>query len=221
MLQQIKILSLQKVTHDVLQIRTEKPADLSFHPGQAADISINKEGWQDEIRPFTFTCIPENDYLEFTIKTYPSRKGVTNELLTLKPNDSLHLHGVFGDINYQGEGLFIAGGAGITPFISIFRHLHSKGEVGNNKLIFANKTSADIILEQEFKTLLGDHFINILSDEKKEGYANGFITEDFIQQHSRGLNKFYLCGPPPMMDAVEKHLAHLQVDEKLIIKEAF
>lgn len=218
----VKIKDIQHVTHDVLRIVTEKPPQFNFLPGQATELSINKEGWQSKKRPFSFTCLPENDYLEFTIKTYPSHKGVTNELLHLKINDELILHDVFGTINYKGEGVFIAGGAGITPFIAIFRYLQSRNEIGNNKLIFANKTKADIILEQEFKNLLGKNFINILSDEKVEGYAQGLITKDFIKENSEGLNKmFYLCGPPPMMDALERLLINLQVSENLIVKEAF
>lgn len=218
----VKIKSVDKVTPDVLKIVTDKPPQYNFTPGQATEISINKEGWEDKKRPFTFTCLPDNDYLEFTIKTYPDHKGATNELLQLKKNDELILHDVFGAIAYKGEGVFIAGGAGVTPFISIFRHLQSKNEIANNKLIFANKTKADIILEEEFNTLLGNNFINILSDEKVNGYANGRITEELIKTSSEGLNKiFYVCGPPPMMDAIEKQLANLQVSEKSIIKEAF
>src|ERR1019366_5292638 len=201
----IKINSIEKITHDVLKIITEKPLGYIFTPGQATEISINKNGWKDKKNPFTFTCLPDNDYLEFTIKTYPSHKSVTNELLQLKINDELILHEIFGAISYKGEGVFIAGGAGVTPFISIFRYLQSKNEIGNNKLIFANKTKSDIILEEEFKKLLGNNFINILSDEKVQGYANGKITEDFIKTNSHGINKlFYLCGPPPMMEAIEK-----------------
>ena len=218
----VKIKSINNVTHDVLQIVTEKPLQYIFTPGQATEISINKNGWKEERRPFTFTGLPNNDYLEFTIKTYPSHQSVTNQLLQLKKDDELILHDVFGAISYKGEGVFIAGGAGVTPFISIFRHLQSKNEIGNNKLIFANKTKVDIIHEEEFKKLLGNNFINILSDEKVNGYANGQITADFIKANSDGINKiFYLCGPPPMMDAIEKQLANLQVSEKLIIKEAF
>ncbi len=115
----IKIISIGHITHDVLQIFTEKPQELSFTPGQATEISINKEGWQNEKRPFTFTSLPNDDYLQFTIKTYPAHKGVTNELLQLKKNDELILHDVFGAIAYKNEGVFIAGGAGVTPFISI------------------------------------------------------------------------------------------------------
>ena len=218
----VKIKSIDKITHNVLQIVTEKPTQYYFNPGQATDISINKKGWQNEKSPFTFTCLPENDYIEFTIKTYPSHKRVTNELLHLKINDELILHEVFGDIGYKGEGTFIAGGAGVTPFISIFRYLQSKNEIGNNKLIFANKTKADIILEQEFKNLLGNNFINILSDEKTEEYANGQITVDFLKTHITDLNKvFYVCGPPPMMEAIEKQLVNLQISKKSIVKESF
>lgn len=218
----VSVKSIDKVTHDVLKIVTEKPQQFTFTPGQATEVSINKDGWKDERRPFTFTCLPDNDYLEFTIKTYPSRKGVTNQLLQLKKGDVLILHDVFGTINYQGEGVFIAGGAGVTPFISIFKYLESKNEIGNNKLIFANKTKSDIILEGEFKKILGNNFINILSDEKIPGYANGLITKDFIEASSGGIDKiFYVCGPPPMMDTVEKQLANLNVNEKSIVKEAF
>jgi len=220
--QVVKIKSIKHVTHDVLQIVTEKPQDLDFTPGQAAEISINKEGWKNEKRPFTFTCLPDSNYLEFNIKTYPSHKGVTNELLSLKKNDEFILHDVFGAIAYRGEGVFIAGGAGVTPFISIFRYLRSKNNIGGNKLIFANKTKDDIILKDEFNLVLGENFINILSDEEEKGYAHGYITENFLKAHITDFNKnIYLCGPPPMMDAVEKILSNLHIDEKLIIKEAF
>lgn len=218
----VKIKSINKVTHNVLRIVTEKPQAYSFTPGQATEVSINKNGWRNEKRPFTFTCLPDDDYLEFTIKTYPSHKGVTNELLQLKKNDELILHDVFGAIGYKGEGVFIAGGAGVTPFISIFRSLRSKNEVGDNKLIFANKTKGDIILEQEFKKLLGNNFINILSDEKANGYGHGYITEDFLRENITNLDKkIYLCGPEPMMEVVEKHLSNLGVETKSIIKEEF
>ena len=217
----VKIKSFKHITHDVLQVVTEKPEKYNFTPGQATDVSINKPDWKEKKNPFTFTCLPENDYLEFSIKTYPAHKGVTNELLKLKKDDELILHEVFGAISYKGEGVFIAGGAGVTPFISIFRYLQSGNETGKNKLIFANKTKADIILEKEFKELLGTNFINILSDEKTEGYANGQITEDFLKTYvNETTQHVYVCGPPPMMEAVQKQLSNLHVSKKAITVEA-
>jgi ferredoxin-NADP reductase len=203
----VKIKSIDKVTHDVIRIVTGKSVDYKFTPGQATEIAINKNGWQEEKRPFTFTCLPDNDYLEFTIKTYPAHKGVTNELLKLKKNDELILHDVFGAISYKKEGVFIAGGAGVTPFISIFRQLQAKSKIGNNVLVFANKTKADIILEKEFTDMLGNAFINILSNEIFIGYHHGRISEDFLKANISGFDQqFYVCGPPPMMEAVLKQL---------------
>ena len=216
----VKIRSIKHVTHDVLQIVTEKPDHYNYTPGQATEVAINKDGWKDKKRPFTFTCLPDNDFLEFTIKTYPLHKGVTNELLKLKKDDELILHAVFGAIEYKKEGLFIAGGAGVTPFICIFRYLNSKNKIGNNKLIFANKTKDDIILATEFNGLLGKNFINILSDEKIDGYAHGQITEDFLKEYiDDSIKNIYVCGPPPMMDSIEKQLSNLGIDKKQIIIE--
>lgn len=132
------------------------------------------------------------------------------------------LHEIFGKIAYKKEGVFIAGGAGVTPFISIFRYLQANSLTGNNKLIFANKTQADIILKAEFQKLPGNNFINILSNEKINGYANGHITEKFITENCDIKNQlFYLCGPPPMIEAIELQLANLKVPDSSIIKEIF
>lgn len=218
----VKILSIKHITHDVLQLVTEKPEDYNFIPGQATEVSINKPDWKVKKNPFTFTSLPENDFLEFSIKTYPAHKGVTSEMMKLKKADELILHDVFGAISYKGEGVFIAGGAGVTPFISIFRDLHKKNKIGNNILIFANKTKADILLEQEFTDLLGKNFINILSDENAEGYANGQITEDFLKAYVNDTTQHvYVCGPPPMMEAVQKQLSNLHVSKNAITVETF
>lgn len=216
----VKILSIKQITHDVKRFRLEKPEGYSFIPGQATEVSINTAEFRDEKRPFTFTCLNSAPYLEFTIKIYSSHNGITNEIGKLEPGAELIIRDVWGAINYKGKGVFIAGGAGITPFISIFRDLQTKDEIPGNILIFANKTKADIILEREFKVLLGKSFINILSDEKADGYFHGMINEDFLKANIGDFNrKFYVCGPPPMIDAVLKLLADLGVGENAITLE--
>lgn len=218
----VGIKSIGLITRDVLQIFVQKPEQFDFIPGQAAEIAINKAGWQDERRPFTFTSLPDDEFLQFTIKTYPARNGVTNELLKLKRNDELIIYDVFGTIAYKGEGLFISGGAGVTPFISIFRYLNFIGAIANNKLVAANKSRDDIILKYEFDRMLGDNFINILSDEKASPYHHGYITKDLLSNHLGDFKKpVYLCGPPPMMDAVEKILSELNFNKDLLVMEAF
>ena len=216
----VKIISIENITHDVKRFQIEKPEGYSFIPGQATEVSINSPLLKDEKRPFTFTCLNREPYLEFTIKIYPSHNGVTKELGKLKPGAELIIRDVWGAISYKGKGIFIAGGAGITPFISIFRDLREKDEISGNTLIFANKTKADIILENELRYMLGDAFINILSDEKNRGYFHGMITEEFLKTNIGDFSRnFYLCGPPPMIDAVKIQLANLGVKENSITLE--
>jgi len=216
----VKILSIERVTHDVKRFRVEKPEGYSFNPGQATEVSINTTELKNEKRPFTFTSMIRDPFLEFTIKIYPSHKGITNELGKLNPGAELIIRDVWGAISYNGKGVFIAGGAGITPFISIFRDLRTKNEIPGNTLIFANKTKADIILESELSEMLGNAFINILSDEKDDNYFHGMISEDFLKNHLGDPDrKFYVCGPPPMMDAVLKMLANLGVGKNSITLE--
>jgi len=217
----VKILDIEKVTHDVKRFKVEKPQGYTFIPGQATEVAINLPGYSDMNRPFTFTSLNEWSYLEFTIKIYNDHNGVTKKLGTLKPDNEIIIHDVWGTIGYKGPGLFIAGGAGITPFIAILRDLHSKNKIAGNSLIFANKTASDIILKEEFKKILNKNFINILSDETLNGYAHGFITENFLKENINGHKMFYLCGPPIMMEKTEEYLAHLNVDQESIVKEAF
>ncbi len=216
----VKILESGYITHDVKFFRVERPEGYTFIPGQATDVTINTASLKDEKRPFTFTNPVSSSYLEFIIKRYPADKGITDAIHQLKVSDELILHEVFGEISYKGKGIFIAGGAGITPFIAILRDLEKRNELIGNMLIFANKTSKDIILEQELKGYLGKAFINILSEEKTKEHFYGFINEDFLRSKITDFNQmFYLCGPPAMIDSVLKQLDHLGVSRELIIME--
>jgi ferredoxin-NADP reductase len=216
----VNIRKIEQVTHDVKRFQVDKPAGYSFIPGQATEVSINTPDLRNEKRPFTFTSLNSAGYLEFTIKIYTDHNGITNELGKLKPGSELIIRDVWGDIAYKGEGVFIAGGAGITPFISVFRDLQDRNKISGNMLIFANKTKNDIILEEELKSLLGDSFINILSSERAEGYKHGFITEEFLKSYiSPRTGNYYLCGPPLMMESVLKQLSNIGVSEGSVTME--
>jgi len=218
----VRILATEKVTHNVKRFKLSKPESYSFKPGQATDIVINLPEWKKERRPFTFTGLNNWNYLEFTIKIYSDHEGVTNQLGKLKTGDELILHDVFGAIQYKGEGVFIAGGAGVTPFIAIFRQLQKDGDIGDNQLIFSNKTSEDIILKDEFEKMLGDNFINTLTDEKTEKYDNVLIDNAYLRKKIKDLSKyFYVCGPLPMIDSVCKALIELGADDNKIVVDKF
>lgn len=150
-----KILMTEFVTHDVKKFIVEKPKNYKFTPGQATYISINKTGWKDKKRPFTFVSLNTDLVLEFIIKSYPEHNGVTKELHTLNSGEELFVGEPWGQMKYKNPGVFIAGGAGVAPFIAILRQLRKDGKLSGHSLIFSNKTSKDIILESELKEMLG------------------------------------------------------------------
>ena len=216
----IKILKIEDVTHDVRRYTCEKPANYQFNPGQATEVSINKPDWKDEKRPFTFTCLPDVPYLEFTIKSYKDHDGVTNELSKLTTGDQLIIGDSWGAIEYKGPGYFIAGGAGITPFIAILRKLQHDHNVDGNMLFFSNKTTNDIIIKDELSNILGKDAHFIISDEETKDYYHGFIDEAFLKQHVKDLSKhFYVCGPPGMVEAISATLTKLGAKADSVVFE--
>ena len=218
----VKILETEFVTHNVKRFKVSKPASYAYKPGQATDVVINLPEWKEERRPFTFTSLNEWDHLEFTIKIYSDHNGVTNKLGTLLAGDELILHDIWGAIHYKGEGIFIAGGAGVTPFIAIFRQLQKDEKLGNNKLIFSNRTSKDIILKEEFEKMLGANFINTITKEKTEKYDNRKIDEIYLKEKIKDFSQyFYICGPDAMIESIKEQLLNLGADKNKIVIEQF
>lgn len=218
----VEILEIKNVTHDVRSYTFEKPKSYSFEPGQATEVAIDKDGWRDKKRPFTFTSLNDDEHLQFVIKSYPDHNGVTEQVGKLEEGDSFLIDDPWGTIQYKGPGVFLAGGAGVTPFIAIFRDLHEKGKVADNKLIFSNKTESDIILKDEFKTILGDDFINVITDEDTDQYINldGFIDKEFLANQIDDFDQpLYVCGPPAFNDAMMKYLKELGADPDALVFE--
>jgi ferredoxin-NADP reductase len=215
----VKILATEFVTHNVKRFKIEKPAVYSYIPGQATDVSINHPGLKDELRPFTFTSLNNDDHLEFTIKIYTGHDGITEKLGALSRGDELIIHEVFGAIQYKGPGVFIAGGAGVTPFIAILRSLHKTGGLASNMLLFANKTEDDIILKEEFEAMLGSRFINVIDHPKKAETPARYIDQHLLKEHIKPEAYYYICGPDPFIAAMIAHLKGLGVEESQIVIE--
>lgn len=214
------ILMTEFVTHDVKRFVVEKPEGYEFLPGQANLVSIPKDRWKEEYRPFTFTSSNSDLILEFIIKGYPEHDGMTQELHNLKSGERITLHEPFGTIRYQGHGVFLSAGAGITPFIAIFRALHSTNQLDGNILFFSNKSQKDIILEKELREMFGENLVLTLSREEKSGYEHGRITKDLIQERVDHADRyFYLCGPDPFVLDLRKVLLDMGVEEDKIVAE--
>jgi len=217
----VKILKTHYVTHNVRQFDIEKPAGYTFIPGQATDVSINKPGLEDDLHPFTFTSLNDWDNLQFTIKLYIENDGMTHKLQHLEKGDELIIHEVFGAINYKGPGLFIAGGAGVTPFIAILRQLHKDSQLKDCKLLFANKSTEDIILRKEFEGMLGENFINVLDVSDDRNIMEGHINKQLLAIYAKeDVKYYYVCGPDKFVEAMVKYLGELgKKKEQIIIEE--
>ena len=208
----VKILDIADVTHNVRRYTLERPASYSFKPGQATEVSLDEDGWRDNKHPFTFTALSDDPHLEFTIKSYfnTGGAGVTERLYGYKPGQSLILRDVWGTITYKGPGTFIAGGAGVTPFIAILRDLHHNRKLEGHTLIASNRTEADIILRDEFESFRGLDTLWTVTDDPASSLLHERIDTKFLEQHVKNFDQnFYLCGPDDMVKQLRGVLKEL------------
>lgn len=216
----VKLLMSQFVTHDVKHFIVSKPAGFAVVPGQGVELAINRPGLREQGRPFTPTGLAADGVLEFTIKAYPAHAGVTQALHQLEPGAELLMSEPFGTIRYQGPGVFIAGGAGITPFLAILRDLAHKGEAGGQTLIFSNRTPRDVICEKELRHMLGDRCMLTCTGVAAPGYENRRVDRAYLEEKITDFKQcFYVCGPPPFIDAINGALADLGARSESLVFE--
>ncbi len=183
-------------------------------------VSVDKDGLRDESRPFTFTSLPEEEHLEFVIKIYPSHEGVTDEIDELQEGDCLIIEDPWGAIEFKGKGTFIAGGAGVTPFISILRDQAKRRGETVNQFIFSNKKKMDLFMEEDLKAWTDDNLLLTFTEEPVDGAAQGRVDQDFLKQRITDFNQyFYICGPNKMVEDLSTALQKLGVDETYVVKE--
>ena len=216
----VKIVESFFITHDVKCFIVEKPVGYDFIPGQGTEISINIPEWKNQLRPFTFTSLKEQNYLEFIIKIYRGHNDVTNMLSKVNAETELIIHDVFGAIQYKGPGVFIAGGSGITPFISIFRDLYKKKQLHGNKLIYSNKTSDDVILGKELRKMLKDNFVNLYTRQNVIGFVGRRIDRNYLIENIIDFNQhFYVCGSVDFVKNITSYLIDLGVNANSLVIE--
>lgn len=216
----VKILESSYINHDVKRFIVEKPAGYGFIPGQGADIALNLPGWEDQFRAFTFSSINKWPYLEFLIKIYNERDGVTKQLGKTNSGTELILKEPYGSIRYKGSGTFIAAGTGLTPFLAIFRDLHDRNALQGNTLILSNKTSDDIIYPDELVKLLGYNFINIFTRQGVIGFIDRRIDRRYLVETIRDFSgKFYVCGPDIFVKEISAHLLSLGATSETLVFE--
>jgi len=204
----VKILKTEMLNHNVKHFVTEKPEGFSYTPGQAVLVELPER--PGDKHPFTFTGLNSFPHLEFTIKLYHERHGLTDQLTTYDRGDTLQFGDPWGAIAYKGPGLFLAGGAGITPFLAILRSLREEGEIGRNALWFSNKTDEDIFLEGELREMLGDRLKLLVTSSQSTTHEKARIDRKSLEMQAGDFGQyFYVCGPDKMVKELAKILGEL------------
>jgi ferredoxin-NADP reductase len=224
-----EIVEIKQETHDVKTFVLKTAENIAFVPGQYCMISIpDNEELGDEARPFTFSNNPGEDHVEITVKRTGSFTGAMHRL---QKGAKLHVKGPLGeklnfDESVKDDVVFVAGGSGITPFMSAIRYAVSKNLSNRIVLLYGNKTVSDIIYKDELNVLNEKENItvtNVLSGSIPEVWdgLRGRIDKDMIlAQIDKPAEKlWYVCGPPPMVEDINKILLDIGLPEEKVMSE--
>lgn len=214
----VEILDTEMLNPNVKHFFTTKPPGYRYRPGQATLVELSEK--KGDKHPFTFTGLNEEPDLEFTIKLYHERHGVTDILAIYTKGDTLRIGDPWGAIEYKGPGLFIAGGAGITPFLAILRKLKKEHAIAGNSLWFSNKWDEDIFLEDELKEMLGEKLKLLVTEEASTQHERGRIDRKYLETQVTNLDQyFYICGPDKMVKELSGTLQELGAKKEKVITE--
>jgi propane monooxygenase reductase component len=227
-----EVVSKDAVTHDMrhLVLRLIEPTEIKFFPGQYVDIAIPDTG---AVRSFSManTSSRESGLLEFVIKVYPDGQFSRFLAEKLAEGDRLDITGPFGVFTLrEGDNdlVFVGGGAGMAPILSLLRAMAERGLQRKATFFYGARTKKDLCFEAELKSLEGRlpgfRYIPALSEPGGEEWdgETGLIT-DVVKRHASDLRgaHAYVCGPPPMVEAALPLLATLGVEEKRIYYDKF
>lgn len=216
----VKVLSIEKIAQNIFKLLIEKPGGYTFIPGQFTEISLNEDIQSSNKAHFSFTGLVDSDNLEFIMKPCSGCNTLVKEIINLKLSDELIIREPQGHLRYKGMGTFIAGGTGITPFISIFRNLKQKNDLAGNKLIYSNKTINDAILHKELLEMLGMNYTNLFTEERFQNFYFGRIDRNFLRMEIVDFAQyFYVSGSVEFLQNVKMILRYFDVADDSIISE--
>jgi propane monooxygenase reductase subunit len=228
-----EVVANDHVTHDMrhLVIRLIEPATLKYFPGQYVDFAIPGSA---ETRSFSMANTPsgDNGLLEFVIKIYPN--GLFSGYLDseVAVGDQVEITGPFGVFtlrdNPDADLLFVGGGAGMAPILSLLRSMAERGIHRRTTFYYGARRRRDLCFEAELAAL-GEalpnlRFVPALSEPDDEPWdgETGLIT-DVLRRAETDLTgaDAYVCGPPPMVEAAVELLPVLGVADKRIFYDKF
>lgn len=208
--------------------------------GQFLTLKIMQDGQWSKPHPFTISCALEDPLLRVTIK----KIGVFTSLIPeLKEGDPVIVSGPYGafcsHIDEHGEIVMIAGGVGITPFLSVLRHFRNIRARSRVVLLWSNRLLDDAFALEELGALSREIPLTVVHNLSREApgadlsryarqdlpavfYEPGRCSRDLMKKYLPSENPaVFLCGPPAMQDYILGELDALDMDSGSVEKESF
>ena len=180
-----------------------------FRAGQYTSVSLNIDGSQTT-RTYSICSSPKqitDGRYEITVRTNPGGFVADWILANWQVGQEVTLSAGEGFLYYESlrdrdNVVALAGGSGITPFLSMARAIRDGVEDFNLTIIFGSRTEEQILFKDEFDKLMADcpkiKVVHVLSDEEKEGFEHGFITAELIKKYAPESYSIFVCGPEAM-----------------------
>ena len=223
----LTVAAVDQVTHDTWNVTFEGPKP-EFKAGQFMLVALRRNGTTSESHPYTISASPGSDTLSITAKNIGDFSASIKDT---KPGDTAFIEAPYGAFTLDRAPTekiaFIAGGIGITPFMSMLREMRDTGTHRPVTLLWGNKTERDIAFRDELeelqRTISDFQMIHVMSSQDDWPGEKGFITEDKITRliPDYAERSFYICGPPVMREKVVPMLQSLGLGRSRIFYEIF
>jgi len=208
-------------------VKLENPSALGFLPGQYVNIQVPGT---DQTRSFSFSSGPGQDEVGFLVRN--TSHGVLTTYLRdrAQAGDKIEFNGPLGSFylrEIKRPTVFLAGGTGLAPFLSMLHKIEQGGGSAHPiHLIFGVTNDPDLVRVDELEgyaaRLDNFTFTCVVAAAESSHPHKGFVTHHMPPELlNDGLVDIYLCGPPPMVDAVRKHLADQGVQPASFYYEKF
>lgn len=217
-------------TYNVISFRFPRPAELNYKPGQFFFVTIKAQDGKELSKHFSLSSSPtEKTHIEFTKKL--SDSDFSAALKALKEGDWARIDAPYGKFTFEGEyeriGL-LGGGIGITPFMSICKYCTDTYQKTKITLLYGNRTENDIVFRKEFEAMQEQNKnlkVVFILNEASSGWkgATGLITAEMIKKEIPDFKEtmFYTCGPPGMVQVMEKLVEQLGLPKSQLKREYF
>jgi predicted ferric reductase len=212
-----------------LALQAEGHPGMRFLPGQYGYLKLGSPYTLDE-HPFSFSSSSEQpERIEFAIKELGD---FTNRIAQVPPGTTAFVDGPHGsfssDLTPAPGYVFIAGGIGIAPFMSLLRTLADRRDPRPVLLLYGEKRWDDVAFREELEQLRERLALDVvyLLEQPHEGWEGetGFVDEALLRRrlpHEGFERHVFICGPNPMIDAVERALVACGVSERNVSAERF